>query len=99
MVKPEYDPHRLVLRGVGAKISSTNEPWFVAERSEALAGVLLTSHGDVRVRDERKRDGGLDFLVEMLSWFSHPLIARASAFIPARIPADLHWEGLRDRIR
>lgn len=46
-------------------MSSTNEPWFVAERSAALAGVLLTSRGDVRVRDERKHDGGLDFLVEI----------------------------------
>ena len=46
-------------------MSSTNEPWFVAERSEALAGVLLTSHEGVRVRDERKRESGLDFLVEI----------------------------------
>jgi hypothetical protein len=46
-------------------MSSTNEPWFLAERSEALAGVLLTSRADVRVRDERKRDSGLDFLVEI----------------------------------
>jgi hypothetical protein len=46
-------------------MSSTNEPWFVAERSEALAGVLLTSRKDVRVRVERKHDGGLDFLVEI----------------------------------
>ena len=46
-------------------MSSTNEPWFVAERSEALAGVLLTSREDVRVRDERKRESGLDFLVEI----------------------------------
>jgi Domain of unknown function (DUF4365) len=46
-------------------MTNTNEPWFVAERSEALAGVLLTSRGDVRVRDERKRDRGLDFLVEI----------------------------------
>jgi hypothetical protein len=46
-------------------MSSTNEPWFVAERSEALAGVLLTSREDVRVRDERKRDSGLDFLVDI----------------------------------
>jgi hypothetical protein len=46
-------------------MSSTNEPWFVAERSEALAGVLLTSREDVRVRDERKRASGLDFLVEI----------------------------------
>ena len=46
-------------------MSSTNEPWFVAERSEALAGVLLTSRKDVRVRDERKHDSGPDFLVEI----------------------------------
>jgi hypothetical protein len=46
-------------------MSSTNEPWFVAERSEALAGVLLTSRKDVRVRDERRHDRGLDFLVEI----------------------------------
>jgi Domain of unknown function (DUF4365) len=46
-------------------MSSTNEPWFVAERSEALAGLLLTSREDVRVRDERKRESGLDFLVEI----------------------------------
>lgn len=46
-------------------MSSTNEPWFVSERSEALAGVLLTSRKDVRVRDERKQDSGLDLLVEI----------------------------------
>jgi Domain of unknown function (DUF4365) len=44
---------------------STNEPWFVAERSEALAGLLLTSREDVRVRDERKHDNGPAFLVEI----------------------------------
>jgi hypothetical protein len=46
-------------------MSSTNEPWFVAERSEALAGLLLTSRKDVSVRVERKHDSGLDFLVEI----------------------------------
>ena len=46
-------------------MTSTNEPWFVAERSEALAGVLLTSRQDVRVRVERKHESGLDFLVEI----------------------------------
>lgn len=46
-------------------MSSTSEPWFVAERSEALAGLLLTSRKDVRIREERKRDSGLDFLVEI----------------------------------
>jgi hypothetical protein len=46
-------------------MASTNESWFVTERSEALAGLLLTSRKDVRVRDERKHDSGLDFLVEI----------------------------------
>ena len=46
-------------------MSTTREPWFVEERSEALAGVLLTSRKDVRVRDERKHESGLDFLVEI----------------------------------
>src|SRR4051812_11387810 len=46
-------------------MSTTNEPWFVAERSEALAGLLLTSRKDIRVRSERKHDSGLDFLVEI----------------------------------
>jgi hypothetical protein len=36
-------------------------PW----RSEALAGVLLTSRKDLSVRSERKHDDGLDFLVEI----------------------------------
>ena len=44
-------------------MSTTREPWFVEERSEALAGLLLTSRKDVRVRDERKHESGLDFLV------------------------------------
>ena len=46
-------------------MSNTQEPWFVAERSEALAGVLLTSRKDVRIRDEHKYDAGHDFLVEI----------------------------------
>jgi hypothetical protein len=46
-------------------MSTTTDPWFVAERSEALAGLLLTSRKDVRVRHERKHDSGLDFLVEI----------------------------------
>ena len=46
-------------------MSITSEPWFVAERSEALAKLLLTSRKDVRVLRERKHDRGLDFLVEI----------------------------------
>jgi len=44
-------------------MSNAIEPWFVAERSEALAGLLLTSRDDVRVQTERKLDDGADFLV------------------------------------
>src|SRR4051794_2986763 len=40
-------------------------PWFVTERSEALAGWLLTARKDVKVRSERKTDGGVDFLLEV----------------------------------
>ena len=46
-------------------MSNTKESWFVAERSEALAGLLLTSRSDVRVRSERKLDDGVDFFVEI----------------------------------
>ena len=40
-------------------------PWYVAERSEALAGALLTSRKDIRVRSERNCASGPDFLVEI----------------------------------
>lgn len=46
-------------------MTSEKEPWFVVERSEALAGLLLTSREDVRVRNENKRNDGVDFLVEV----------------------------------
>lgn len=51
---------------------NTKEPWFVVERSEALAGLLLTSRSDILVQGERKLDDGVDFVVgiqsgEMLS--------------------------------
>jgi hypothetical protein len=39
--------------------------WFVAERSEALAGAMLTSRSDVHVRSEQKRENSHDFLVEI----------------------------------
>ena len=46
-------------------MSTENEPWFVIERSEALAGLLLTSRKDVHIRNERRHDSGLDFWVEI----------------------------------
>jgi hypothetical protein len=39
--------------------------WFLSERSEALAGLLLTSRKDVHVLSERKNASGVDFLVEV----------------------------------
>src|SRR5258707_5702814 len=44
-------------------MSSEKAPWFVVERSEALAGLLLTSRKDVEVRSENKKDDGVDFLL------------------------------------
>ena len=41
------------------------EPWYVVERSEAPAGLLLTSRKDVQVRGEQKKDDGVDLLVEV----------------------------------
>ena len=41
------------------------EPWFVIERSEALAGLLLTSRGDVHIQNEKKTDIGIEFLLEI----------------------------------
>lgn len=44
-------------------MSKTKEPWFVVERSEALAGLLLTSRDDVRVQSKRRLDDGVDLVV------------------------------------
>jgi len=44
---------------------TVKDPWFVVDRSEAVAGLLLTSRDDVRVRSENKKDNGVDFLVEV----------------------------------
>jgi hypothetical protein len=46
-------------------MQSIKDPWFVLERSEALASWLLTSRKDVRVRRENMRDDGVDLLVEI----------------------------------
>jgi hypothetical protein len=46
-------------------MADDKEPWFVSARSEALAGLLLTSREDVKVRSERKTDDGVEFLVEV----------------------------------
>lgn len=46
-------------------MSDTKTPWFVVERSEALAGLLLTSRDDVHVLKEDRQDDGMDFLVSI----------------------------------
>lgn len=48
-------------------MANEKDPWFVVERSEALAGLLLTSRKDVKVRSERKTDEGVDLLVQVES--------------------------------
>lgn len=40
-------------------------PWFITERSVAIAGLLLTSRNDVTVRFKQEHDGGIDLLVEL----------------------------------
>lgn len=37
--------------------------WFIAERSEALATLMLTAIPDVSVQNENEQDDGVDLLV------------------------------------
>ncbi len=46
-------------------MTTTSDPWFVTERSEALARVWLTNRPDVRVRSERRLDDRLLLYVEI----------------------------------
>jgi len=39
--------------------------WFITERSEALASLMLTSRDDVSLRTEREQNGGVDFVVAL----------------------------------
>lgn len=39
--------------------------WFITERSEALASLMLTSRDDVSLRSERTQDHGVDFFVAL----------------------------------
>ena len=41
------------------------EPWFVIDRSEALAKLLLTSREDVQIQSQHKHDAGVDLLVAL----------------------------------
>ena len=42
-----------------------DQDWFIRERSEALATVLLTSRDDIRVHSQREVDQGADLFVEL----------------------------------
>jgi hypothetical protein len=42
-----------------------NRNWFISERSEALASLLLTSRPDLSVRKENNQDDGVDFVVAL----------------------------------
>ncbi len=44
-------------------MATTPEPWYVTERSEALAGILLTSRNDVRIWKKTQLDDRLLFHV------------------------------------
>src|SRR5438552_3295905 len=46
-------------------MSSPNTSWFLRERSEALAGLILTTRDDLVVQEEQKMDDGVDFLVKI----------------------------------
>lgn len=44
-------------------MTDVKDPWFVLERSEALAALLLTNQKDVEVVFQRKKDDGVDLFV------------------------------------
>jgi len=46
-------------------MTANNETWFLSQRSEALAGLVLMSRNDLEVRSEQKVDTGADFLVNI----------------------------------
>lgn len=46
-------------------MATTPDPWFVTERSEALARVWLTNRPDVHVRSQRRLDDRLLLYVEI----------------------------------
>src|SRR4051812_610172 len=44
-------------------MADEKDPWFVIERSEALAALLLTNQDNVEVVSQRKKDDGVDLVV------------------------------------
>jgi hypothetical protein len=53
-------------------MADEKDPWFVLERSEALAAVLLTNQEDVEVVSRRKKDDGVDLVVGLGAGTSPP---------------------------
>src|SRR3954452_7492857 len=53
-------------------MAEEKDPWFVLERSEALAALLLTNQKDVEVVFQRKKDDGVDLVVGLDSQTSPP---------------------------
>lgn len=44
-------------------MEESNRDWFIAQRSEALASLILTGRPDLNVRTEKEEEDGVDFLV------------------------------------
>ena len=44
-------------------MAEVKEPWFVTERSEAMAALLLTNLEDVEIVSQQKRDNVVDLVV------------------------------------
>ncbi len=44
-------------------MAEEKDPWFVIERSEAIAALLLINQKDVEVVSQRKKDDGVDLIV------------------------------------
>src|SRR5437870_5007300 len=53
-------------------MAEEKDPWFVLERSEALAAFLLTNQEGVEVMFQRKKDDGVDLVVGLDSRTSPP---------------------------
>jgi hypothetical protein len=53
-------------------MAEEKDPWFVIERSDALAALLLTNQKDVEVVFQRKKDDGVDLFVGLDNRTSPP---------------------------
>jgi hypothetical protein len=53
-------------------MAEKKDPWFVIERSEALAALLLTNHKGVEVMVQRKKVDGVDLIIGLDNQTSPP---------------------------